>query len=277
LAIVGAIEPSLRQAEIERAKRKRPEHLDAYDLYLRALQHAYVPMPGEADKALALLNRALALDPEYPAANATAAWCYEIKYLRGGLHEADKTAALAHAQAAIEAGADDAATLATAGLVIGLVAHDYNTAIEVIDRSLSLTSASALALSFGATILAHAGDSAKAIDYAERSLRLLPSGRESSFAHTSLAMVHTASGNFEAAEAASSRATQANPRFSLGQVLHAAALCRLDRMGEARAAASRVLECEPDFTITGFVRAHTGRAEMWEPIGDALCRLGLPE
>ena len=38
--IVGVIEPSIRRAEIERARRKRPENLDAYDLYLRALPHA---------------------------------------------------------------------------------------------------------------------------------------------------------------------------------------------------------------------------------------------
>ena len=35
--VVGAIEPSLRQAEIERVKRKRPDNLDAYDLVLRAM------------------------------------------------------------------------------------------------------------------------------------------------------------------------------------------------------------------------------------------------
>ena len=46
LSVVGAIEPSLRQAEIERAKRKRPDNLDAYDLYLRALPHAYVLYAG---------------------------------------------------------------------------------------------------------------------------------------------------------------------------------------------------------------------------------------
>src|SRR6516165_2908960 len=112
LSVVGYIEPSLRQAEIERSKRKRPDSLDAYDLYLRALPHAFLLMPGEADKALALLNQALALDREYPAAHATAAWCYEMRYLRGGLHEADKNAALEHAHKAIEFGADDAASLA---------------------------------------------------------------------------------------------------------------------------------------------------------------------
>src|SRR5450759_2976043 len=80
LSVVAAIEPSLRQAEIERAKRKRPENLDAYDLYLRAQPFAQVAMPGDAGKALALLDRALALEPDYAAAHASAAWCYEQRY-----------------------------------------------------------------------------------------------------------------------------------------------------------------------------------------------------
>jgi TolB-like protein/class 3 adenylate cyclase len=277
LSLIGAIEPSLRQAEIERAKRKRPDSLDAYDFYLRALPHAFVPMPGEADKALRLLDQALALQPDYPAAQAAAAWCYEMRYLRGGLHHADKDAALAHAHAAIEAGADDATTLAIAGFVIGLVSHDYKTAMDVIDRALTLTGASVTALWMGAIVLAHAGDSDRAIDYAERSLRLIPFGRESSFPYGALAMAYSARGNFEAAAEAAAKAAQANQRFSLNHVLHAAALSRLDRMDEARAAAGRVLECEPDFTVSGFVRAHTGRAEIWEPIGDALRRLDLPK
>jgi hypothetical protein len=38
-----------------------------------------------------------------------------------------------------------------------------------------------------------------------------------------------------------------------------------------------VVECEADFTVSGLIRAHTGRAEIWNPIGDALRRVGLPE
>ena len=99
LSIVSAIEPNLRNAEIERAKRKRPDSLDAYDLFMRAQQHSYQSMmPGEADKALTLLHEALAIAPDYPAAHATAAWCYEMRYMRGGLMEADSKAALAQAQ-----------------------------------------------------------------------------------------------------------------------------------------------------------------------------------
>jgi len=65
-----------------------------------------VSMPGDAGKALALLNQALALQPDYAAAHASAAWCYEQRYLRGGLRDEDRVAGLYHARAAIEAGAD---------------------------------------------------------------------------------------------------------------------------------------------------------------------------
>ena len=54
---VGIIEPSLRRAEIERARRKRPENLDAYDLYLRALPHFHSVMPEDADTGMDLLTR----------------------------------------------------------------------------------------------------------------------------------------------------------------------------------------------------------------------------
>ena len=70
LSTVGAIEPSLREAEIERVKRKRPDSLDAYDLVLRALPHVYAVMPEEAQKAVPLLERALALEPDYGLAHA---------------------------------------------------------------------------------------------------------------------------------------------------------------------------------------------------------------
>src|SRR5262249_49757874 len=65
LSVVGTIEPSLRLAEIERAKRKRPESLSAYDLVLQAHADTYSRMPTQSKRALVLLERALALDPTY--------------------------------------------------------------------------------------------------------------------------------------------------------------------------------------------------------------------
>ena len=275
--VVGAIEPSLRQAEIERAKRKRPENLDAYDLYLRAQPFARVSMPGDAGKALALLDQALALQPDYAAAHASAAWCYEQRYLRGGLRDEDKVAGLYHARAAIEAGADDAATLATAGFCIGLIAHDYTTSMEVIDRALTLTAASALALSFGSVILGHAGDAVRAIDYGERALRVSPPDFMTYLCYAGLVLAHYVAGDNEASAAAGSRAAQANPRFSYPQVVQTAALARAERLEQAKMVARRVIEIEPGFTVAEFVRAHTGRTDIWTPMGDELRRAGLPD
>jgi TolB-like protein len=82
--VVSAVEPTLRKAEIERARRKRPDSLDAYDLYLRALPLVATAMPGDADKALPLLEEAIRLEPDYAVVHGFIAWCHEQRYLRAG-------------------------------------------------------------------------------------------------------------------------------------------------------------------------------------------------
>src|SRR5215471_14954803 len=76
LSVVGAIEPSLRLAEIERVKRKRSDSLDAYDLVLQAQPDVYSRIPERCAKALLVLERALALDPTYALAHAYTAECH---------------------------------------------------------------------------------------------------------------------------------------------------------------------------------------------------------
>jgi hypothetical protein len=120
ISVAGVIEPTLRQSEIERARRKRPDSLDAYDLYLRALPYAFAAMPEDANKALALLGKAIEPEPDFAAAHAIIAFCHEQRYLRGGMQEETRLAALRHARQAIAAGGDDAAALATAGFVIAV-------------------------------------------------------------------------------------------------------------------------------------------------------------
>jgi adenylate cyclase len=174
ISVVGIIEPTLRQTEIERARRKRPDSLDAYDLYLRALPFAFTAMPQDADKALALLEGAIDLEPDYAAAHAIIAWCHEQRYLRGGLHGETKESALRHARKAIALGSDDAAALATAAFVVAVVDSDYETATAAFDRSFALSSSSALALGFSSIVRAWKGDDATAVEQAERAIPAQP-------------------------------------------------------------------------------------------------------
>ena len=66
--VAGALQPSIRIAEIERSRRKRPQDLGSYDYTMRAMPHVWALEKEESAKAIELLERALAIDPEYPLA-----------------------------------------------------------------------------------------------------------------------------------------------------------------------------------------------------------------
>jgi adenylate cyclase len=276
--VVGVIEPTLRQAEIQRAKRKRPDSLDAYDFYLRALPFAVTAMPQDADPALALLERAIELEPDYAAAHALVAWCHEQRYLRGGLQEETKTAALRHARKAIAVGGDDAEALATAGFVIAVVESDYETATDAFDRSFSLSPSSALALGFSSIVRAWNGDDATAVEQAERAIRLSPLDPLLYLPYVGLAYAHFSAGRFADAATAAGRASRSNPKFTMPHVLHAAALANLGRDEEAVAAIDRLCELEPQLTVGTAIRSarYVDPAKNAE-VGQALRRAGLPE
>jgi adenylate cyclase len=278
ISVAGVIEPTLRQSEIERARRKRPDSLDAYDLYLRALPDAVAAMPEDADKALALLGKAIELEPDFAAAHAMIAWCHEQRYLRGGMQEETRNAALHHARQAIAAGGDDAAALATAGFVIAVCGRDYETALTAFDRSFALSSSSALALGFSSIVRAWKGDDAIAVEQANRALRLSPFDPWIQLPYTGLAYAHFAAGRFEETVAAASLATQSNPRFSVPQILHAAALGSLDRSEDAKTAVQRLLELQPGITVaTAILSARYVDPKNIAALENALRRAGLPD
>jgi TolB-like protein len=278
ITVVGMIEPTLRKAEIERARRKRPESLDAYDLYLRALPLTFTAMPHDADLALVLLTRAIELDPEYAAAHAMIAWCHEQRYLRGGLHEEAKHAGLHHARAALAFGGDDASALATAGFVIAVMEYDYSTATAAFDRSFALSNSCALALGFSSIVRAWQGDDVMAVDHAQRAIRLSPYDPLLYIPYIGLAYAHFAEGRFADAAAAAARASESNPKFSMPYVLHAAALASVGRPEEARMVIDLLRNVEPHLTVRTALRsARFADPERKSQLGDALRRAGLPD
>ena len=152
--VVGIVEPSLRRSEIERSRRKRPESLDAYDDFLRALPHMETRMPDGARVAISLLKEAVRLEPDYAAAHAHLAWCHEWCFTRGGFDEAEKRSALFHAGITIASNTDDAIALAVAGFVTIILTHEHDMALSAIGRALSLNASCATALYLGS--MAHA-------------------------------------------------------------------------------------------------------------------------
>ena len=235
-------------------------------------------MPQDAERALPILERAIALEPDYAVAHAIIAWCHEQRYLRGGLREDAKTTALRHARLAIAAGGEDATALAVAGLVIGfLEPRDYESALNAFDRSLALSSSSALALGLSALTRAWHGESAIAIEQAELALRLSPFDPLTNQRHMAIAIAHFVAGRFEESAVAAIRSVQANPRFSPPYWMRAAALANLGRVDEAKRVAQRLLEVQPQFTIGSITSAPFANCEILAALGDALRHVGLPE
>jgi TolB-like protein/tetratricopeptide (TPR) repeat protein len=277
ISIVGAIVPSLRRVEAERVKRKRPESLDAYDLVMQAQADVDSGLPDRAPRALALIDRALEIDPGYAIAHAYAAISYHNKFLRGGLQEADREASIRHAQAAILHGQDDAIALTFAGFAIGMDAHDRAAARTAFESALAVSPSSALTYIMGSVVLAWGGDAERAIDWSERGMRLSPFDQWAFAAYDAQAMGHFHVGQFEQALQAAYKSVQANPAHSITHVQLAAALAKLGRLDEAKAAAAKVLELQPNFRFSRQFAGVGCDPKLAASLGDALRTAGLPE
>ena len=277
LSTVAAIEPSVRRAEIERAKRKRPENLDAYDLVLRATPLADTGMPDGASQALPFLERAISLDPNYALAHGQAAFCHEILYIRAGRREETRSAAIRHAHSAIALGPDDASALVYGGIAIGLVEHDRALAQEVFESALAVSPSAAWAYLWGALILGWGGDAERAIEWGERGIRLSPFDPWITAALHGISMGHFLNGRYDDAAKAARRAIRSKPGFSISHMLLAAALAKLGRTDAAKAAAERVLQLQPNFSSTGQCTGIGCVPILAVPLIEALRTAGLPE
>ena len=276
LAVIGAIEPSLRAAEIERVKRKRPENLDAYDLLLRAIS-ADVAMPEGVAQALPFLERALALEPDYARAHGHLAMCHHTLYLRGGLREENRQSAIHHAHAAIANGQDDSTALSLAGFVIGQDEHDRAAASQAFETALALSPSSTFTYLVGSVVLGWGGDAERAIEWAERALRLSPFDSWSWFACNGLALGHFSLGHYQEAATAARKSIQFNPRFSTSYMLLAASLAKLGRVREAEGAAARVRELQPSYRFGKHFAGVDCAPPLAASLSEALRVAGLPE
>lgn len=137
-SVIGAIQPSIRAAEIARSRRKRPESLDAYDLYMQALPHVAKLDRKHNAMGLALLAQALQRDPEYASALAMSAWCHAQRCVYSWTDDfaSDSRSALDLAERAVHHAGDDSFALSMLGAAHTLV-RDFERAEELLSRALT--------------------------------------------------------------------------------------------------------------------------------------------
>lgn len=276
MSIVGAIEPTLRRAEIERVRRARPDSLGAYDLVLRAMPHVHSHLAAEADAAIPLLKQALMLEPDYPAAHAPLALCYHSRFSRGGLREEDRVAAIHHARAASTDAVDDASALGICGFVISLDEHDHDFARQLFDRALELSSSDIFTLWCSSIAQSWWGETDLAIERAQRALQLSPFDPLNYLAYNALAISYFSLGRYGEAYEAARRSVHMSPRFSVSHSLLVAALVGLGREEEAKRSAQRLLSIDPKFSVGRFAVTVGIRDNVFKPFADAWRAARIP-
>jgi TolB-like protein/class 3 adenylate cyclase/Flp pilus assembly protein TadD len=279
-SVAGAIEPKLRQSEIERASRKPTANLTAYDLYLRALAQSYRFTEEGAAEAVVLARQALAIDPSYAPAAAMVASCRALQRFQGwgALSHEDIAEAIRLARQALEAERDDADTICQAAATLFRLTGEAALAAGALDRALALNPNAAHAWMIRGHIHALRNQPEAAIEAVERARRLSPFDPYSFFYAVNIAIAHLAARRFEQAIEWADRALHERPRLVGAMRLKAVALAHLGRLDEARVELGRALAIDPKLTIAGFrAYAHFMTPEVLELHVTGLRLAGLPE
>ena len=246
ISVAGVIEPTLRQAEVQRAGRKPTGNLGSYDLYLRALAESE---KGEAGlrEAVALLKAALAIDPSYATAAARIAYCHIFLQSHG--FQVSKEEMVEAGQLAVQAvrlGNDDPEALSMGGHGAIYFSRAQGIAESASDRAVTFNPNSAWAWAARGYVLALRNRPELAIDAFQRAMRLSPLDPQTYYFAGGIAFACLYMGRFEEAVEWADRSFDQEPRFTPVLRLKLVACAQLGRIEEARQCLRQVLELHPN-------------------------------
>jgi adenylate cyclase len=280
--VAGAIEPALRDAEIERALNKPTNNLDAYDLYLRALYHHDQYTIASLQEAWRLLRQAIALDQGFALAKAlAAATCgFMLRDFQCVTKDGPEVAeAIRLARSALATARDDPNTLCDAGRAVAYLDLDKASGRIALNRALALNPNSATILSQSGWLHVHAGDWPAARNEFVRAMRLSPRDPRLPSLLNGLGVAMTELGEVEQALQLIRESGATNPstlHLSWTHLIHCLVL--LGRINEARTIARDLAATNSNYTITA-AREHLGAhtSEARERRLASLRTAGIPE
>ena len=174
--VASALHPSIRRAEIDRARSKHPDSLVAYDLVMRALPHLWAHRMAENPKAIALLEQALEREPNYALAAALGAWAQAQQVVYNWT--ADQAAARAKGEQLVEVATmsvgEEPTALTALCAAITLLGGDVQQAVTFADKALALDPNHAWAWMRRGFGLVYLGRPEEGLASFERAVRLSP-------------------------------------------------------------------------------------------------------
>ncbi|MBI4920428.1 MAG: adenylate/guanylate cyclase domain-containing protein [Devosia nanyangense] len=199
--VASALHPSIRRAEVERARSKRPETLAAYDLVMRALPHLWAHRMAENPQAIAYLSRALQLEPNYGLAAALAAWAHgqQVAYNWATDVAAERAEGTRLIEIATQAVGDDPTALTALASAMMQLGGDVPQAANFAERALQLDPNHAWAWMRRGFGLVYTGRPEEGLAAFEQSARLSPLDPFAFNVHLGMGLANFAAGRPERA------------------------------------------------------------------------------
>jgi TolB-like protein len=254
-AIVGAIEPQIFLAENFRARRKPPESLDAWDLVMRGMSHFWRMTREDNLAAQALLEKAIAVDPNYAQALAVLAVSHVFATHMGW---EDRTISVPAAEraalAAIRSDGGDAwAHLALAG--VHVFSGRLEDGLAAFERALSLNPNFAPAQAYYGHMLAWLGRWEEGVVAARRALRLGPRDPFSAMCSGVAAGAEFLGGNYQEAMRLAREAIRQRTDLLVGYRVLTAAAAMAGEIELAKASLQELRRVQPDISL-GWIAVH---------------------
>jgi adenylate cyclase len=242
------------------------------------MPHVWALEKEESAKALELLEKALAIDPEYPLALSLAGWCHAQRSVYNWADDIAGSQAMARslAERAAEMSGDDPIILAVLGAVHTFV-RNHGTARVLLERAVTLDPNAAWAWSRLGWIEAYSDQSQKAIANFERALRLSPIDPMNFNNYVGIGSAHEVAQEYAEAAAFYRRALEERPNARWIYRNLASVLSGAGCVDEAKQAFAEMLLSYPDLTVTKFKQAMVFSPAVLDRMGENLRKLGLPD
>lgn len=228
-SVVGAIAPSVTRAEMERAKRKPPDNLNAYDCFLRGQSAMWRNTKDGTDEAINFYEQAVALDSQFAAAYAAvASGLNQRTYQQWSAAPAsDMSRAMECARRALSLNPEDHTTLARIAWVFSLVGGELERADSLFAEAARLNPNGMETFTWGGFNKLFLGNHQSALDYFHRAIRLSPADPRLYFALGGVALALLLLGDYEGGRKYALEALRDHPNY-LGGLRAAMACCAFE-------------------------------------------------
>jgi TolB-like protein len=277
--VVTAIVPQMERAEIERARRKPTESLDAYDYFLRGMASFYQGTRNAISDALRLFEQAIALDPEFASAYGMAAWCQVQRQSYGWMIDpAQESGAIEGlARRALRWGKQDPIALYTGGYAIARLPGQLESGAATIERALALDPNLAAAWHLSGWVKIYLRDAKAALEHFTHAMRLSPLDPFLFGMQHGMAAAHFLASRYDEASSWAESVLRDHPNYLPALRMSAASNALAGRLVDAQKAMAQMRKIDPDFSAADVKNVAPFRhPDDFARYADALQKAGLP-